>query len=99
MNSFVSIRKGTDMLLRQSSFVPCPNESNMRLKQWEKGVVLSLPHGGGPTPHSTLSEAGRSTGRACFKRILVSEYFIAIRGDRKSTRLNSSHSSISYAVF
>src|SRR5699024_1149480 len=34
------------------------------------------------------------------KRLLVEEGFVALQcGDRKSTRLNSSHVSISYAVF
>src|SRR2546430_10437328 len=43
----------------------------------------------GPHPHHVLGRRLRAPARAGFR----------FRGDRKSTRLNSSHSQISYAVF
>ena len=49
--------KRGNQLLKQLSFVPCPSESNMRLKQWENEVDWFDPPAGGSTPHSTLSEA------------------------------------------
>src|SRR2546430_6690419 len=58
-------------------------------------TTLFRSHGDG-APHNGLSEfalPGRGAGRFC----LVSRK--RRRGDRKSTRLNSSHSQISYAVF
>ena len=58
-----------------SHSVPCPSESNICLKQWENEVAwFELCS----TPHSTLSEARAGSGRACFKRILVSDHFIFI---------------------
>src|SRR6266496_1386300 len=50
----------------------------------------SAPHGPGPTPCRPPSASGpRRPARRTARR----------RGDRKSTRLNSSHVEISYAVF
>src|SRR3712207_8806957 len=55
------------------------------------------PGGGGAprAPYLTVADVspcrGRSRGRACGRA--------ATRRDRKSTRLNSSHANISYAVF
>src|SRR5690625_4115911 len=45
--------------------------------------------------------AGMSTSRQLIKRISAHERRVlaAVEGDRKSTRLNSSHVAISYAVF
>src|SRR5699024_12730738 len=45
---------------------------------------------------SSISFLGQGTGFVCNRRIEKNE---ARRTDRKSTRLNSSHVSISYAVF
>src|SRR5258707_11571253 len=50
-----------------------------------RGVAESPQH-----PYSTLHEA-----RSAYER----EKSLAADGDRKSTRLNSSHANISYAVF
>src|SRR3712207_8835777 len=64
------------------------------------GGTLSLPRGD-PRPGGALVGAGagagggRSGGRASPGRALSS----GRSGDRKSTRLNSSHANISYAVF
>src|SRR2546427_890667 len=41
----------------------------------------------------------RSSGRSCCRRWSRPDRLAAIGRDRKSTRLNSSHSQISYAVF
>src|SRR6266853_6807688 len=60
--------------------------------------------------HVTIGAADLRAGIAAYRRIVfdVDERGIAandgdrlelVRGDRKSTRLNSSHSQISYAVF
>src|SRR5690625_6991449 len=54
-----------------------------------------------------LGEASHGTSEFYTKRAFLSKYlieehgfhFIAVEGDRKSTRLNSSHVAISYAVF
>src|SRR5688572_32491379 len=43
--------------------------------------------------------ARRTTGRGQFVDTSLFEAGLEERGDRKSTRLNSSHSQISYAVF
>src|SRR2546427_7622407 len=40
---------------------------------------------------------GHSTGE--FRQAFLQFFLVVVRGDRKSTRLNSSHSQISYAVF
>src|SRR5438309_8412250 len=59
-------------------------------------------------PYTTLFRSqlpvqvlGQSLGRRdeFFKRRLLDDFEKFISSDRKSTRLNSSHSSISYAVF
>src|SRR2546430_8156862 len=58
-------------------------------------------------PRSTLFPTRRSSDLTSDPRILASEHFTRIDAfgpmitvrDRKSTRLNSSHSQISYAVF
>src|SRR5689334_24069871 len=44
-------------------------------------------------------EPGRTYNGPFFLPRKTGDGWITIRGDRKSTRLNSSHSSISYAVF
>src|SRR5690349_23724298 len=41
----------------------------------------------------------RSSLRSCVRRCSRAGVHVVVRGDRKSTRLNSSHVEISYAVF
>src|SRR5205814_3493903 len=57
-------------------------------------------HGAGGTEHKSL-QAGRRRRFEKFQAAgdVVSEVFSRIGQDRKSTRLNSSHLGISYAVF
>src|SRR5689334_24593901 len=52
-------------------------------------------------PYTTLFRSDSDTGGNCFRRPLPWSLARGTRHhrDRKSTRLNSSHSSISYAVF
>src|SRR5689334_23775921 len=52
-------------------------------------------------PYTTLFRSGKRTKPAYEAQpdLRVPELTAGARGDRKSTRLNSSHSSISYAVF
>src|SRR5207249_11605851 len=69
-----------------------PNAANRRSLLW----ILCRSHATAAGPVRTLSDTGHSrateldTGGLCSDRV---------RTDRKSTRLNSSHVSISYAVF
>src|SRR5690348_17801805 len=58
-------------------------------------TTLFRSRGGGPAPSRCLLLAGASAGKMSYP--LVQD--LAADGDRKSTRLNSSHPSISYAVF
>src|SRR5688572_32685686 len=61
------------------------------LEDYNKGVLV-------PTVITRAIELARGRGVP----IIVDpkyKHFFAYRGDRKSTRLNSSHSQISYAVF
>src|SRR5437867_8689664 len=53
------------------------------------------------TPHATWAGAATAALRRTFRRTDTADYFHDRIGhrDRKSTRLNSSHRTISYAVF
>src|SRR5574337_1972328 len=71
------------------------------------GRPVPIPQAGAPTsirpgsPPTTATRAGRSGSDACAKPGLAGtgKFCLDQLGDRKSTRLNSSHHSISYAVF
>src|SRR5207249_11734373 len=52
-----------------------------------------------PTPVHARTSPDRGRGLVGTLRLLELALFPACNGDRKSTRLNSSHVSISYAVF
>src|SRR2546427_1288173 len=61
-------------------------QAQVRLRRQKPGVDVRDDQAGQPPPQiTTFKGRGRPQGCAC--------------GDRKSTRLNSSHSQISYAVF
>src|SRR2546430_11219377 len=64
----------------------------------EEGRVVSIWVGTDDTPNSGTWSPGDTTGTNLTK-ISENEYDGGGVGDRKSTRLNSSHSQISYAVF
>src|SRR2546427_9569417 len=70
-------------LQRRSSDLPDP-ESGRRAARGRRGERSTK--GEGPHPHDALGGRVRAPARAGLR-------------DRKSTRLNSSHSQISYAVF
>src|SRR5271169_4610964 len=50
-------------------------------------------------PYTTLFRSDRSRGFAQDRNLVRRGFVLRLRRDRKSTRLNSSHGSISYAVF
>src|SRR2546429_6545296 len=50
-------------------------------------------------PHRRRSAGRGGAGRRDEQAPLLGEHLVAARADRKSTRLNSSHGYISYAVF
>src|SRR2546422_7115188 len=66
-------------------------------------LFRSLPHPAGPRRTRRMSDIGRNDPCPCgsgkkYKRCCLAKDAPA-PGDRKSTRLNSSHGYISYAVF
>src|SRR5699024_12803353 len=83
---------------RRSSDLPARTPDPVRPKF--TGQRISLGRGSGSIQPSTLLDRPRSpivTGRPAAR---IEEWVSAgTTGDRKSTRLNSSHVSISYAVF
>src|SRR5206468_10934694 len=63
-------------------------------------LFRSPPRGGTPRPHDRhLRPGGRDVARRRRRAYDVEGAQEARNGDRKSTRLNSSHDQISYAVF
>src|SRR2546427_8257398 len=60
------------------------------------GAVVEFAHGNGAA--RALIDAGCRSGLGRFKRARLLGGGAAGKADRKSTRLNSSHSQISYAV-
>src|SRR3712207_7907395 len=50
-------------------------------------------------PENSAARSGEEGGRAWPSLVLVPALILAAVPDRKSTRLNSSHANISYAVF
>src|SRR5207245_4413861 len=62
------------------------------------GVITTLYPAGGVDPRDPGSVPARWSGGACDERSAGSVADRGSRRDRKSTRLNSSHGSISYAV-
>src|SRR5439155_17175239 len=62
-------------------------------------VRLIFPQEGGPAPRNPLLEFAVMPQRGLFHFILLAGLGLAEDSDRKSTRLNSSHVAISYAVF
>src|SRR5438034_8128720 len=50
-------------------------------------------------PYTTLFRSGHRYGRKHLEQRDAAEKFLSAQQDRKSTRLNSSHTVISYAVF
>src|SRR3712207_2846184 len=65
----------------------------------QQDEASSSPFGGGgprPVPKITLNAAVETRIRSL---PFVSDVISSYQGDRKSTRLNSSHANISYAVF
>src|SRR5437899_9658935 len=61
-------------------------------------------HGGGsdlifPHHEAEIAQAEGLTGKEPLARYWLHTGLLSIKGDRKSTRLNSSHLGISYAVF
>src|SRR2546430_14100847 len=55
--------------------------------------------GGAPQPRGRRADSRRAGGRGRLAVLRALHGAGAVRADRKSTRLNSSHSQISYAVF
>src|SRR5256886_11843942 len=60
---------------------------------WRVAVVDDLPYGG------TCALRGCDPKKVLVGAAELADWNRRMRGDRKSTRLNSSHSQISYAVF
>src|SRR5437899_5052961 len=65
------------------------------------GLLRGRRHGALPAPRTRLRSTGRSVVglAASLTLVEVSPYHQKVSRDRKSTRLNSSHLGISYAVF
>src|SRR3712207_7394233 len=62
------------------------------------GEAIALRPDGRPHPFQvTASRAGSATGDVALSALFFD--VLHLDGDRKSTRLNSSHANISYAVF
>src|SRR5207245_7426208 len=68
-----------------------------RIKGGEKFAAAAKALGLDPKTSDSISQDGSISGAASGKQL--STAFKLKQGDRKSTRLNSSHGSISYAVF
>src|SRR5207248_9811829 len=64
---------------------------------WKRGDATHLRHHRSERGHRFRRRLGREKGRIA--QILAAHAVDTARGDRKSTRLNSSHRTISYAVF
>src|SRR2546427_8165065 len=62
-------------------------------------ALLNLPALGFGMGDVDLGELLKERGVAPKASIELGAFLVAVGGDRKSTRLNSSHSQISYAVF
>src|SRR3712207_7928279 len=62
-------------------------------RSWLRGAIHFLAY------HFILTRRGTRTARAGGFRLLVPPTVFHPKIDRKSTRLNSSHANISYAVF
>src|SRR3712207_8314639 len=76
-----------------------PYTTLFRSQRVEESVV---EHRVGGHPHSAAERdvvADAHEQRILFERHLVDGQAVGHRADRKSTRLNSSHANISYAVF
>src|SRR3712207_6910543 len=64
-----------------------------------RGGRSGLPHGGRRAGAAGLGALRPARGRAPCRRFRGADHVGGGRPDRKSTRLNSSHANISYAVF
>src|SRR3712207_8576881 len=61
--------------------------------------ALPILFGPGPTGHVRHGEAAAALPCLLPFRLGIPEFVAGVGADRKSTRLNSSHANISYAVF
>src|SRR5258707_15899516 len=62
-------------------------------------LPISLPVGASAAGASCPSNRQPMAEANAYRRFSLAEPCVRIRSDRKSTRLNSSHANISYAVF
>src|SRR3712207_8554617 len=78
-----------------------PYTTLFRSKPGESFVFESAGGGGWGDPHTRPAEhVARDVRNGLVSRAEAeSAYGVVLTGDRKSTRLNSSHANISYAVF
>src|SRR3712207_8532569 len=89
---FVSIRRPPrSTLLPYPPLFRSPTTAQVAVSASSRRTVSSSPHTGSGVPHPGR---GHPAASALMDRIDTSG-----AGDRKSTRLNSSHANISYAVF
>src|SRR2546426_8218801 len=87
------LKQGALPLLATSLCLTRPTESNALQQPRREGPFHTGDLEG--TPYPTEERTNRSDGYNLRERVT----YVCGRGDRKSTRLNSSHLVISYAVF
>src|SRR5947199_8793916 len=68
-------------------------------QRYPGGVLIDLPHNAGAERVAATQKALDAGPLAIFEATFIAENTFEDRRDRKSTRLNSSHLGISYAVF
>src|SRR2546427_11060578 len=79
----------------ENTYIRAPFSGTVLRKEAEVGEVVAPSVGGGLTRGAVVTMADLATLEV---EVDVNEAYIARIQDRKSTRLNSSHSQISYAV-
>src|SRR6266487_3923489 len=77
------------LVFAQSSIVPSSSRAETSARQPDLEARRTEPDSPGPARWALIPPTARTSVRSG----------VALRADRKSTRLNSSHPSISYAVF